>query len=665
MQPGALPYNTFIWVELIGFDNDSPDFGVQTYLGRAGFTPDAVSLFVFNPDFVHMHDGVIDDRLLPFDCGSYGGHATGYERERQDWTQAQLLGLTRELQSRGVKVFLSVFDVFASQPWIGQHPEVLAIDRDGVRQPSILPFKRLADGSLYEDFFVRQLAAVTEDYGFDGFHQPDGYCNPRHPLYIADYSADMTEQFVAHSGLDLPDGVGPECGDEPEVVARRAEWVWHDARGEWIRFYTDRMVQFCEKVIAAVHGVGARVVLNNAFTRDPFQALYRYGVDYQRIAAAGADGFILETVAPGVIIGGESGFEANPHHDFQAMVLLMAAALPEQTLWCLNNVHDTNEQWDVLLHRPTLLEREVYCQGSLFRWQADGTLAPCVGGPLVCLGDGIRAHEWEWLRTWWGLGYGARPEGLLGATLVWSDTAHGAQLDDYLATRRLSTHKLLYELMSRGAPVHAVANVEDVSAIRGPLVVLNPHLFPRDELEATATYEHGPVVMIGELPAFLPQPGLRFTDCHEPGALTCAVYGAAPDVELGITDEPEDMPEDANALPDPERYFHELYFRTVSDGFLKACTEVLCEVSGQVSINEGAQSTSVRGLWIAPSTLRLLVGNDAQHYVITQLDLHRPVKSVEVATAFPRKQLPVDGTRIPGLRVPGKGMVILDVELGP
>ena len=656
------PYEALLWVELIGFDNELADYGVEAYLQGAGLVPDAVSLFVYTPEFVHTHAGTLDETLLPPDCGSYGGHPSNYQRARQDWTRAQLLRLVRALQSHGIAVFFCVFDVCASPTWIAEHPEILNITNEGERTGSISPFKHLSDGSLYEDFFTRQLGAVLRDYGFDGYHQGDGYCHPRYPLYKADYSADMTAQFCAHAGCELPETIGPEAGDEPGVVTERSAWIWRHARAEWIHFHADRMVQFCEKVISVVHAEGKKVILNNALTRDPFQALYRHGVDYQRIAAAGADGFVIETVAPGVIIGGESGRAADPHYDFQATVLLISAAVPNRKLWCINSAHDVNEQWDVLLHGPTLLEREIYCHSSLLR-QESGDLRRCVSGALVCLADGIRPHEWEWLRRWWELGYGTDPRGVLGATVVWSDEAHANQLDDYLATRRYSTHKLLYELMTRGAPLHCVVDVADTGAVQGPLVVLNPHLFPREQLESVLARDQGPVIMVGGLPEWLPETTHRFSDCHGPNELGFAAYGDIPPAEVSITDDPEIIPEDLMDLPDPPFYFDELYFRKVSDSFLDACAETICGAADAVEVKAGDESINVRALDMGPGRVRLLVDNSAPHYVIAELDLHRPIKRIEVATAFPGQAPPVAESRIWNLRVPGRGMVVLDVEM--
>lgn len=657
-------YSPFLWVELTGFDNTAPDYAVGHFLDNAGLIPDAVSFLISNPEFVHIHDGVLDDRVLPFDCAAYGGHPTGYERARQDWTRAQVKGLVDELHRHGVAVYLSTFEFYAEAPWAGGHPEVTTVLNDGQRSGNICLFKHLSDGTLYEDFFVDRLAATLRDYGFDGYHQADGYCHPRFPLFRADYSADLTAQFLAHTPVALPDALGPDAGDDPVIVQQRSAWIWRHARGEWIRFCTDRMTGFCTKVIHAVHGVGARVVLNNALTRDPFQAIYRHGVDYQRIAAAGADGFIAETVAPGIILGGESGLlaDSDPHYDLQAMLTLMAAAVPSTTLRCLNGVHDVNEQWDVLRHGPALLEREIHCQTSLFHAEPDGSLRRCVAGPVVCLSDGLRAHEWQWLRDWWELGYGETPARVRGATLLWSDAAHAAQLDDYLETRRLSTHKLLYELISRGAPVHCVATTAAVQRLSGPALILNAHLWPREELDVVLAYQGGPLMLIGDLSDDLPPAPLRFADCYAPGALQCAVYGIEAAPAPAITGEPEVLPEDVWGLPEPPFYFNELYFRRVSDAFLHACTERLLEVSRATTVTQRADVITVRALEMAPGCLRLLVANSSHFYAICQVDAHDPIASARIMGDFPRHPPAVDGSRV-GIRVPGGGMVVLDVTL--
>lgn len=656
-------YTPWLWIELIGFDNELPDYGVQAYLDNAGFVPEAVSLFVFNPDFMHAHDGMVEDRLLPFDCGSYGGHPRSYERERQDWTKFQVRGLVQELHRHAIAVLVSVFDIFVTDEWIGQHPELLHVDREGRRIGSICPWKRLRDGTYYEDFFARKLGEVLRDYGFDGYHQADGYCHPRLTVYEGDFSDDMVDQFVRATGLVLPEGMAGESGDRPEVVAERACWIWRHARREWLGFYARRIQAFCGKVAEAVHAQGKRVVANNALTREPFQARYRYGVDYKLMAQAGVDGFILETVAPGVAIGGEGGRVASPHYDFLAMVLLIKSYVPDLELHCLNNTHDVNEQWDVLRHGPQLLEREIYCNANLYRWRSDGTLERCSRGPLVCLADGIQRHEWQWLREWWDRGFGTVPRRVVGATVVWSDRALEAQLDEFLDTRRWTTHKLLYELMAKGAPVACAADVADVGAVRGPLLVLNPQLLPEEELAAVRAYTGGPIIAVGGRTPALPKPDFEFEDCYVPHQLYCAVYGTDKRWDVTIApDGPEEIPEDFAGIAEPHAYFEELYFRKVSQGFLAACAHAIADCAGAVKVLGRPDVIRVQALELDDRVLRLLIGNDSIHYVLTDLDVGREIESVEVVTPFPGTAPAFAGSRF-GLRVPGRGMVVLDVVL--
>jgi hypothetical protein len=655
-------YEKWLWIELIGFDNESRDFGVKAYLDHTGFLPDAVSLLLYNPDFVHAHEGMDQDRTFPIDFSSYAAHPSSYERTRQDWTKFQLRGLVQELQKYGSAVYFSIFDLFVTREWIGHHPELLHVTSRGERISSVCPWKRFRDGRSYEDFFVAQLGRVLHDYGFDGFHQADGYSHPRLPLYEGDYSDDLIEQFVRATGVPLPDGLGDPAGDEAEVLQRRREWIWRHARREWIEFYARRVQAFCRKVADAVHAQGKQVVLNNALTRDPFQALYRYGVDYRRLAEAGVDGFMVETVAPGVTLGAESGMEANPHYDYQAMLLLVKASVPHLMLRCLNGVHDVNEQWDVLRHGPTLLEREIYGQANLYVWNPEGQPERCSRGPLVCLADGLQRHEWQWLKQWWDLAFSVTPRRIVGATLVWSDHTLERQLEEFIPTRRWTIHKLLYELMSRGAPIYSAVNVRDVAKVQGPLLVLNPQLLSADELQNVRSYPNGPVVLIGGRPHYLPQPDWEFEDVYPPYPLFCGVYGA-PGREVTLEPgDPEKLSEDLLGIAEPPTFVQELYFRRVSDSFLTECVRLLADCAGTVKVLRRADVIRVQALELEDRQLRLFVGNDSHYYVITELDVGREIERIRVATAFPGTP-PGFRESVFSVRVPGKGMVVLDVFL--
>ena len=58
-------FHNSIWIELIGFDKDLPDFGVGEYLDRIGFIPDSISLHLTCVDYVNRHEGMDKEYVLP------------------------------------------------------------------------------------------------------------------------------------------------------------------------------------------------------------------------------------------------------------------------------------------------------------------------------------------------------------------------------------------------------------------------------------------------------------------------------------------------------------------------------------------------------------------------------------------------------------------------
>ena len=105
-----LAYTFFVWVELIGFDNAKPDFGVGEYLDRMAVKPQAVSLLLDNDGLFLSHkEGLPTDFAFPPNVASYGGRPFNRERHRQTWTSFQLMGLVAELKRRNVDVLASFF----------------------------------------------------------------------------------------------------------------------------------------------------------------------------------------------------------------------------------------------------------------------------------------------------------------------------------------------------------------------------------------------------------------------------------------------------------------------------------------------------------------------------------------------------------------------------
>jgi len=322
------PHERWIWTELIGFDNRQPDLGVKEYLDQAGFAPKAICLLMATPDFILSHRGIAEERALPPNCCSRDGHEHNRHRQRQVWTNHQLRELIRRLHARGVEVYVTVFTRFFrdqyGHEWLSDHREVFQVWRTRGFAWSLNALARLADGSYFEDYFARQLVAVLKDYGFDGWHGADGYGPLNGPIYEVSFSDDMVEQFVRVRGVRLPEAVAGPCANDLAKLQARGDWIWQNARREWIEFYADRWAGFWRKVVTAVHAAGRKAVINSAWGRAPLESLYRYGIDYRKIVEAGVDGIVVETAAAGLAMDPRTA-DVDRHYDFLSMLMLIKA----------------------------------------------------------------------------------------------------------------------------------------------------------------------------------------------------------------------------------------------------------------------------------------------------------------------------------------------------
>ena len=662
------PHERWIWTELIAFDNRDDDLGVAEYLDTAGFVPTAICLMITSPDFVLSHETREDEHELPPDYCSRDGHEFNQQRRRQVWTNHQLRRLIDELHGRGIDVYLTVFTRFYGNrfhhEWVSDHREVCMVFRSHGWVSSINSLSRLSDGSYYEDYFAAQLVEVLDHYGFDGWHGADGYGPLNGPLYEVSFADDMVDQFAADRALQLPDIVTARCGDHVEKLEARAAWIWRHVRHEWIEFYAERWTRFWRKMVSALHQAGKKAVINSAWGRAPFESLYRYGVDYRRIMDAGVDGMIVETVAAGLAMEPRPNCaHESRHYDFLSMLMLIRAYVPEAKLIFLHNTHDVVEEWDAIRHVPTILEKEIYSLNNVFHTRPDGKLAPCADGFLVCLGDGMDRHHWSWLREKWGLALSALPRRALGASLVWSDAALRNQVAEFTTARTWTIHRLLFHLMTGGAPVQSTVNVNCLAAASGPLLLLNHHLFPPEELDQALSYRAGPLVVVGPESASLPPPDFRFSDVHPPQELCCSVYRATPTFTPVIeTDEAETIPPDIMGVRDLTGYWDHLIFRSVSDSFLRCCTRAILEAAACYTVVEEEDAVTVMIVEQDDGRLRLAIKNKTAVYARPEIDLGTPISSIEVLTEFPSLLITPDGSRF-RVRVPGKGITVVDVSL--
>ncbi|MBP1990939.1 hypothetical protein [Paenibacillus eucommiae] len=672
----ATDYEKWIWIELIGFDHLADDYGVEAYLERAGFIPDGLSLLLFTPDFIHAHPGMEQESLLPVEACSYAGRPYGKHRHRQAWTNYQLRGLIRELQRHGVEVYCSFFNLFLyrddqgneqASTWCAAHPELYEMRNTGEAFPVLNPLKRFKDGSYYEDLLISDLSKVMRDYNFDGFHGADGYTSPRLSLAEADYSDDMIGQFLHISGVELPGEIKSVCDGDPLEMKKRGDWIWKHEHMAWIRFYARRWGELWQKIMPALRQIGKKAVLNSVWTRDPFEALYRYGVDYQLLIAAGVDGIVVESGAAALSAGAD-GMEYEPGTEFMAMLMAVQAHVPNIKLICLNGIQDTTEQWDAISHAPTLVERDVYTFSNLYIQQREGPRR-CASGFMACLGDGISRDGWEWLVNRWDLGFNGQAERVIGASYVWSDEQLYRSLAAYPAERHWPAHKFVKEMLDRGAPLHAMVNVHGLEHHSGAICITGLELLPDTELRKVLAYRNGPAVLLGTMTAplahELAKAGVQ-VECEDNRMFAIVRETGGTVVEAVAMEQGADVAAGDRAahhagINDALSWIKPLYYSTLSESFLQACVRLLRDISGAPRPLKNEAYIRSIALEMEPGRWRLLLQNLHMNYKSAQLDLGRPIRSIQVLTDFPGIPIFPKGPEF-SLYVPGRGMVIVEVD---
>jgi hypothetical protein len=496
-----MTYETWIWAELLAFDNASADQGVSAYLERLGFVPTGISLMASASDFIVLHEPLDVERPLFPDVCTRFGHAGNEERARQDWSNWQLRALVRHLRARGVAVFVSVFAAYHHdrfhREWLSAHPEARIVYAHLGLTDGVSMLARLDDGTYYEDLFVSQLVRVVQDYGFDGFHGPD-CLGPGGSLGHSDCSDGITAQFADFLGTHCPPGLERVSGHEVSRLQQRMDLIWTRLRCEWIEFNLQRWEAFWGKIVRALRPLGIPTMINSGNTKAAFESMYIYGMDYRRVARLGVDYLVVETVAANLaLING--GYER--HFDFAATLAEMKALVPAMKVIFLHGVKDVVESYDLLRHAPARLEREFFTLANQYIQGASGVLERCATGFMVCLGDGLAVTEWQYLRRQWQAGYAFTPVRAGELTWLWSEAALDGLLTDYPRHGTWPGYGQVAHLVEFGGlQIHSICRAEHLGRAAGPLLVPNADLIPaslRRELEA---YRGGPVVLLGRVP---------------------------------------------------------------------------------------------------------------------------------------------------------------------
>lgn len=609
--------DNYIWIELIGFDNEMEDFGVANYLKNIGFTPKGVALLLTAVDFVNMHKSMDEEYFLEDDYCSYSGHPYNPERARQKWSNYEVRGLVSELKKYGIDVYLSFFDFLGEHVSLAdEHPELRpCYYNNGVPtiRKLINMIKRFSDGTYYEDFFLKQLLLVAEDFGFNGIHLADGIVRPRYPVQSGDFSDDVIEQ----SQIEIPEG---------EI---KHEYILKYKRKEWLDFYTKRWSAFLQKIITGLKAKGLKVITNSAWPKDPVESIFRYGVDYKVLENCGFDGFIAENGAPTIALLDDHSNamchythedRKRIHHYFSANLVTDCAYISKSKIIPLYPLQDTLEQYDVIHHLPPSLERHTSCMMNFYYVNEDKKFVPIVDGHTFCLGDGLAHADWEGVTKYIENGYVENVYDVPGATFIWSDSRNAAEVDELLVHRAWTSGKWLMELLSKGAAVRKVARIENLGNVTGDIVVTNPNLLPKQELEAIKTYDRGKIIYLSH----------------------------------------ENDGNDYSSVQNPTGFGFQfpLHFVEVDDQYVSnAVAQINENLSYITDYNAECQVIEVK---TSPTTSRFFVDNEEFYYTRPMVKTRRKIKSAEALNKGRGFRIDIVGDGFSSL-VPLRGVTIIDV----
>ena len=607
-------FHNSVWIELIGFEKNAADFGVSEYLDTLGFIPDSVSLHLTSVDFVNLHKGMDTEYILPPYVCSYGGHPQNDQRFRQDWTNYDLKKLIRTLQSRGIKVFASFFDLEPETEFSALHPELLSSRPCDDGMGSLIMIKRFADGTYYEDFLLKKLREVISDYGFDGIQLADGISSPRDAVWFADFSEDLIEQ----SKIKIPDGV-----TDAEAYIQRYR------RKEWISFYRRRWGEFLTKIIKGIKETGALAAVNSAWTRDPFEAIYRYGADYKIIEEAGADYFVVEDVCSDLAI---LGYEDNHeyalsyeerkmiHYEFVANLMAISAHNERMKITPLFMIWDNQEQWSVIHHTPTAMQRAAAANFTHFCLKNDGW-KPVTDGPHFCLGDALASGDWDFIRHCIDNGYTPEMKAADGAVFIWSARRMENELDSFINHGTYHSAKWLAVLLRAGAAVSRAADISRLGELNGDILVTNYSLLPEDERAAVDAYTGGRVIK--------------------------ADYRTDADTAHTLN-------------PDTAGWVRPLNFADMPEEYIKGIVAEINETANAAFISGGAECT-LNEIITGRNTSVMVIENNEYYYVLPRIKTKRRIKSIKIITKPDGYPLVWSENEF-RVRVAGRGADIAELE---
>lgn len=649
-----------IWCPLIGFDVEAEDKGVAEYLNKIGAKPYSIALFVFQPDMMYYHEGMDKEILLPKECSNYYGAERNEIRSIQPWTNYDLRDLVQRLKAEGIKVYFSymgmhtvkkdragggLFGYVAQENFLDEHQEccIEGVPWDG---HTYLP-KRMSGGTYFADFLADKAVKMLADYGADGIHLADALFPPCMQLQEGDMSFDMLERFEKYLGCDLPKGLAHKDESTKYIdIKERANYVWSNLREEWITFNSESWADTIKKIADKLHANNFDLMTCNAWTSEPFEALYRYGIDYSKVAKAGIDYMALEQQATTTFTVDSSQKMMTDWERYSCSMLTKAYA-KETSYLSMNFVKDSTEEASTVSFFPAATEREIH---QYMNWYLLGDkLQRASDGYFICLGDALKKSEWDLVIKNYERVFKEEPSEYMGVVLGWTDSQINKFLPEYLKGRRWSAHRILSRINRKGAGVCALVDLSDIDKFDKDVFIPNADLLTKEELEKVnnATCSVVLTTIRGEEHKLASLTGFEkhYDEGVNEDEFQSVVYVKSSTVSLKSVLEGIDFgarlgAEDMSKVKDTRIWCYELVFRTVSDGYLSLLAKILRSLTYKkydISLDSNIPFTLLK---MADGRYRIMISNSCLiHYDRAIVRLNGELTSLTNIVDFPMQPI--------------------------
>lgn len=659
------------WIELIGFDNESADFGVGDFLARTGVKVEGVSILFSNMSTIVDHvDSDFNKKLRPCDA-SYGGYLHGEERDRQSWTAGQLRGLITELHKRGVKVMFSVFDFseytsdggkrVKDSELLCKHPELNYLDKDGkLNSRDICLIKGLSDGRYFEDILIEKLCSFAKLYGFDGLQLADGLSSFRPSLQNGDMSDDLVMQFSDSFGVS-DENLLP-VGKNKKAYRTRHKYIIENLYIEWVRWSASRWSTFYKKIVSAFHSSNLLLYVNSIWTRDPFEAYLRYGIDYKSIRDA--DAIMDEWATTSALSSREmrDGVDLPDERlpdslcEFMLTQQSVKACLPDVPQYTMSSIKDSYEQWELMNVAPMEMESAFFHRNNNFLFDS-GASIPVSDGPWYCLSSGMKREDWERINKTEEVSRTESAIAPLGFLYVWSDSVD-AETEKYLATHDYSSSALKYEMFSAGLCLGGAVRAEDAVSLNAPLFVSNPTSMSYSDIKYIEKSEAPTVILAREN-------NIADAVCAYSGKyLSVWLRNITADTSRFATLAKYDNPKyckGGSELDYGGIWTAPLRYNTLPKRFFQKLAGILNEAFGLLCISHGRVIPSVTASRISDKQYRILLRNPSYRYYVASVKLPFEIKRATVANKSRNHELGINGNVLSENLTP-RGTSVIDVE---